>query len=98
MRWDRAALAQLRDRISARVGFTLRIAVEAVRHNKLRASLTSLGILFGVASVIAMLAIGRGAEQEILEQLRLLGSNNVLITPLVEQKEGPATEEKDQKE
>ena len=40
-------------------------------------SLTSLGILFGVASVIAMLAIGKGAEQEILEQMRLLGSNNI---------------------
>src|SRR5213075_91060 len=36
-----------------------------------------------------MLAIGKGAEREILEQLRLLGSNNVVITPLVEQKEGP---------
>ncbi len=71
------------------LAFTVGTAVEAVQHNKLRASLTSLGILFGVASVIAMLAIGKGAEQEILEQLRLLGSNNVMITPLVEQKEGP---------
>ncbi len=61
-----------------------------MQHNKLRAFLTSLGILFGVASVIAMLAIGKGAEREILEQLRLLGSNNLLITPLVEQREGPA--------
>ncbi len=68
-------------------GFSLRIALEAVRHNKLRASLTSLGILFGVASVIAMLAVGKGAEQEILEQMRLLGSNNVMIAPLVEQKD-----------
>src|SRR5256884_185758 len=67
----------------------LYVPLEALRHNKLRASLTSLGILFGVASVIAMLAIGKGAEQEILAQLRLLGSNNVVITPLVEQKEGP---------
>src|ERR1051326_5011325 len=75
----------------------MRTALEAVEHNKLRASLTSLGILFGVASVIAMLAIGKGAEAEILAQMRLLGSNNVMITPLVEQKEGPAKEE-DQKE
>ncbi len=67
-------------------------------HNKLRAGLTSLGILFGVASVIAMLAIGKGAEQEILEQMRLLGSNNVIITPLVEQKEGDAKEEQDEKQ
>ncbi|CAN5550999.1 ABC transporter permease [soil metagenome] len=64
------------------------IAAEAVVHNKLRASLTSLGILFGVASVIAMLAIGNGAEQEILAQMKLLGANNIVITPIIEQKEG----------
>src|SRR5881296_3233926 len=75
----------------------MRTAVEAVQHNKLRASLTSLGILFGVASVIAMLAIGKGAEREILEQMRLLGSNNVMITPLVEQREGPADDQPDKK-
>src|SRR6266566_1266178 len=75
----------------------MRTAVEAVQHNKLRASLTSLGILFGVASVIAMLAIGKGAEREILEQMRLLGSNNVMITPLVEQHEGPADDQPDKK-
>ncbi|MFN8651259.1 MAG: ABC transporter permease [Gemmatimonadales bacterium] len=74
-------------------GFSLRIAMEAVGHNRLRAALTSLGILFGVASVIAMLAIGKGAEQEILEQMRLLGSNNVMVTPLVEQKEGDAKDD-----
>lgn len=73
--------------------FASRTAVEAVAHNRLRAGLTSLGILFGVASVIAMLAIGRGAEAEILEQMRLLGSNNVLVSPYVEQSEGEAEEE-----
>ena len=98
MRWDREALARLRGRISARLEFSVRTAVEAVRHNKLRASLTSLGILFGVASVIAMLAIGKGAEREILEQMRLLGSNNVVITPLVEQKEGPAEDDQPDKQ
>ena len=70
--------------------FALRTAIEALTHNALRAALTSLGILFGVASVIAMLAIGRGAEQEILEQMRLLGSNNIVISPIVEQKEEAA--------
>jgi putative ABC transport system permease protein len=97
VRLDSGALARLRGRIVAHVLFGMRTALEAVEHNKLRASLTSLGILFGVASVIAMLAIGKGAEAEILAQMRLLGSNNVMITPLVEQKEGPAKEE-DQKE
>ena len=98
MRWDREALARLRGRISARLEFSVRTAVEAVRHNKLRASLTSIGILFGVASVIAMLAIGKGAEREILEQMRLLGSNNVVITPLVEQKEGPVEDDQPDKQ
>ncbi|HSA55810.1 MAG TPA: ABC transporter permease [Gemmatimonadaceae bacterium] len=87
MRFDRAWFSELRSKITAHVLFGMRTALEAVGHNKLRAGLTSLGILFGVASVIAMLAIGRGAESEILEQMRLLGSNNVVITPLVEQKD-----------
>jgi putative ABC transport system permease protein len=77
-----------RSAMGAQAAFASRIAVEAVGHNKLRAALTSLGILFGVASVIAMLAIGHGAEQEILAQMKLLGSNNIIVTPLVEQHEG----------
>ena len=86
-------LARLRAELTAHVLFSMRTAVEAVGHNTLRAALTSLGILFGVASVIAMLAIGKGAEAEILEQMKLLGSNNVIITPLVEQKEEQAKDE-----
>lgn len=82
----------------AHATFAARTALEAVAHNRLRAGLTSLGILFGVASVIAMLAIGRGAEAEILEQMRLLGANNVLVAPYVEQKEGSADEEEDSKQ
>src|SRR5215210_587051 len=74
--------------LSAHVAFSSRIAADAVAHNKLRAGLTSLGILFGVASVIAMLAIGNGAEQEILAQMKLLGANNIVVTPIIEQKEG----------
>jgi putative ABC transport system permease protein len=95
VRLDREALARVRAQVIAHVSSSMRTALEAVRHNKLRASLTSLGILFGVASVIAMLAIGKGAEQEILEQMRLLGSNNIMITPLVEQSEGAVEEEKE---
>ena len=90
---NREKIAELKAAIMGHMLFSMRTAVEAVRVNKLRAGLTSLGILFGVASVIAMLAIGKGAEQEVLEQMRLLGSNNVVITPLVEQKEGPVAEE-----
>src|SRR5215216_1838428 len=82
----------------AHVIFSSRTAAEAVGHNKLRAGLTSLGILFGVASVIAMLAIGNGAEQEILAQMKLLGANNVVVTPIVEQKEGKNEKEDDKKQ
>jgi putative ABC transport system permease protein len=63
------------------------IALGAIRVNKLRSLLTALGIIFGVAAVIAMLAIGHGAQQEILEQIKLVGVNNIVITPIIEQKE-----------
>ena len=84
--------------LAAHIAFSGAIAAEAVVHNKLRASLTSLGILFGVASVIAMLAIGNGAEQEILAQMRLLGANNIVITPIIEQKEGKVEKDDGKKE
>src|SRR5436305_12959267 len=74
--------------LATHIAFSARTAAEAVGNNERRAGLTSLGILFGVASVIAMLAIGNGAEQEILEQMKMLGANNIVITPIVEQKEG----------
>lgn len=57
------------------------IAVEAIFANKVKSILTALGIIFGVAAVISMLAIGNGAEQEILEQIKLVGVNNIVITP-----------------
>ena len=69
-----------------RLGHNLVIALEAMAYNRLRALLTSLGIVFGVASVIAMMAIGAGAEQAILEQMKLLGANNIVIQPILEAK------------
>ncbi len=72
-------------------------AFDAIKRNKLRSILTSLGIVFGVASVISMLAIGRGAQQEILDQMKLLGTNNIIITPIIEQEEGTVDEENDEK-
>ncbi len=74
--------------------FNLEIAFEAIKRNKLRSLLTSLGIIFGVAAVISMLAIGNGAKQEIVERLKLVGVNNIIITPIVEQKQEDL-EEKD---
>ena len=63
------------------------IALQAILANKFRSLLTALGIIFGVAAVIAMLAIGNGAKKEILEQIKLVGVNNIVITPHLEQKE-----------
>jgi len=63
----------------------LDIALEAIRQNTMRSFLTSLGIIFGVASVIAMLAIGRGAQEEVLNQMKLLGTNNVIVEPVIKQ-------------
>jgi putative ABC transport system permease protein len=71
------------------------IAIEAIGNNRLRAFLTSLGLIFGVASVISMLSIGKGAEQEIMEQLKILGANNVIVKPVIEQEEGKVIEEYD---
>jgi putative ABC transport system permease protein len=62
--------------------YNLNIAFEAVVANKFRSMLTALGIIFGVAAVIAMLAIGNGARQEILEQMKMVGVNNIIIRPL----------------
>ncbi len=61
------------------------IALESILSNKLKSILTALGIIFGVAAVITMLAIGKGAQQEILEQIKMVGVNNILITPIVEE-------------
>ncbi len=63
------------------------IALEALISNRMRSLLTALGIIFGVAAVIAMLAIGNGTQQELNEQMKLVGVNNVVITPIIEQKE-----------
>ncbi len=62
----------------------LNIALDAVLANKFRSILTALGIIFGVAAVIAMMAIGNGARQEILEQIKLVGVNNIMITPIID--------------
>ncbi|MFZ6001778.1 MAG: ABC transporter permease [Bacteroidota bacterium] len=73
--------------ISQRLLANLYIAINAVIANKVRSLLTALGIIFGVAAVIAMLAIGNGAQQEILDQIKLVGVNNIVVKPIVEQKE-----------
>ncbi len=59
----------------------IHIAVESIIHNKLKSFLTALGIVFGVGAVISMMAIGNGAKQEILDQIKMVGVNNIVILP-----------------
>ncbi|MDD4644563.1 MAG: ABC transporter permease [Bacteroidales bacterium] len=61
------------------------IAVEAITANKVKSVLTALGIIFGVAAVISMLAIGQGAQKEILDQIKLVGVNNIIVEPIIDQ-------------
>ena len=58
---------------------TVRLGVSSLMLHKLRSVLTTLGVLFGVSSVIAMLAIGEGASEEAQQQIRELGSQNVIL-------------------
>lgn len=67
-----------------------------VKTNKVRTFLTALGIIFGVASVITMLAIGNGAEKEILAQLELVGVNNIVVTPIIDDGETETEEDEDE--
>src|SRR4029077_5548233 len=60
---------------------SMKIAFRALTMNKLRSALTMLGIVIGVASVIATVAIGSGATQRIQDQIASIGSNIIIITP-----------------
>ena len=59
----------------------IQIAMESIVNNKLKSFLTALGIVFGVGAVISMMAIGNGAQQEILDQIKMVGVNNIVILP-----------------
>ena len=65
-----------------------KIALRALANNKLRAFLTMLGIIIGVASVIAMLAIGQGSKKSIQQQISEMGSNIIMIHPGAELRGG----------
>ncbi|MDF1575106.1 MAG: ABC transporter permease [Bacteroidales bacterium] len=68
------------------------IAIESILANQMRSILTALGIIFGVAAVITMLAIGKGAQQEILDQIKMVGVNNIIVTPIIEAANGGDSE------
>jgi putative ABC transport system permease protein len=56
-------------------------ALDALRLHKLRSSLTMLGVIIGVAAVIAMMAVGAGAREQVLARIRSLGSNLLIVAP-----------------
>src|SRR3954470_1231108 len=58
---------------------TVRLGMRSLWLHRLRSFLTVLGIVFGVCSVIAMLAIGEGASYEAQEQIKNLGSQNIIV-------------------
>ena len=68
--------------INLRMMRNIKLGIKSLLLHKLRSFLTMLGIVFGVASVIAMLSIGEGASKEALEQIRKLGSTNILISSI----------------
>ncbi len=76
--------------------FNFRLALEGVMANQLRAILTALGIIFGVGAVIAMLAIGTGAKQSILDQMKLIGTNNIVIKSVQSSNNGTEEEASNQ--
>jgi putative ABC transport system permease protein len=59
-----------------------RIGLENLRSHKLRSFLTTLGVIFGVTAVVSMLSIGEGAKRAAVEQIKLLGTNNIRIRRL----------------
>ncbi|MFW5755093.1 MAG: ABC transporter permease [Tangfeifania sp.] len=76
-----------------RYGHDISSGIEAIFTNKIKSFLTALGIIFGVAAVISMLAIGNGAQQEILDQIKMVGVNNIIISPTQQTNNGEDAEE-----
>jgi|MudIll2142460700_1097286.scaffolds.fasta_scaffold03161_5 putative ABC transport system permease protein len=58
------------------------LSVKGLNQSRFRSILSAVGIIFGVASVISMLSVGEGAKQEIIDQLRFLGTNNISVNSI----------------
>jgi putative ABC transport system permease protein len=64
-----------------KIGASMKIALRALKVNRMRSALTMLGIIIGVAAVIAMVAVGAGATARIEEQIQSIGSNLIIVLP-----------------
>src|SRR5436190_17356560 len=80
----------------ARLRRTIRLGIRSLWLHRLRSLLTVLGIVFGVCSVIAMLAIGEGASFEAQEQIKNLGSQNIILRSVKPPEEQKVSEKANQ--
>lgn len=78
----------------SRLKLTIKLGFKSLWLHRLRSLLTVLGIVFGVCSVIAMLAIGEGASYEAQEQIRRLGSNNIIVRSVKPPEEKSSTSQR----
>ncbi len=63
-----------------RIARDILLGIETLLLHRMRSLLTMLGVVFGVSSVVAMLSVGEGASTEALDQIRRLGSDNIIIS------------------
>ncbi|HOW18108.1 MAG TPA: ABC transporter permease, partial [Phycisphaerae bacterium] len=71
-------MSLLRDHFHSR---TFRTALHALRRNVMRSALTTLGIVIGIAAVIAMMEIGTGSSRAIQKSIASMGADNVIVMP-----------------
>ena len=74
-----------------RIVRNIALGIENLLLHKLRSFLTMLGVVFGVGSVVAMLSVGEGASKQALEQIRKLGSNNIIVSSIKSAEEEQAS-------
>ncbi len=75
----------------AKISRNILLGIENLLLHKLRSFLTMLGVVFGVGSVVAMLSVGEGASKHALDQIRKLGSNNIIISSMKSAEEEQAS-------
>jgi putative ABC transport system permease protein len=75
----------------SRLARNIWLGIENLLLHKLRTLLTMLGVIFGVGSVVAMLSVGEGASMEVRDQIRKIGSNNIIITSMKSEDETSAS-------
>lgn len=70
------------------IGNLIKVAISSLFRNKMRTALTMLGIVIGIASVIAMVSIGQASTQSVKSELSSMGSNMIMIMPARQQRGG----------